>query len=222
MYSPGYGQLTRGSLGRSQRRGWLMVFWSRLIVISPGWPRAVLPVVGLVTALALWCAEPALAEQPPPPTLGRFEPTPIEVVERMLQLANVTADDVVYDLGSGDGRIVILAATRYGARSVGVEIDSQLVELSRREAKRNQVDHLVTFINADALTVDVSPASVVTLFLTKQANLLLRPKLHGELRLGARVVSYAHDMGDWAPERVERIGSRTAGWQTIYLWRIGR
>ena len=199
-----------------------MVFWSRLIVISPGWPRAVLPVVGLVTALALWCAEPALAEQPPPPTLGRFEPTPIEVVERMLQLANVTADDVVYDLGSGDGRIVILAATRYGARSVGVEIDSQLVELSRREAKRNQVDHLVTFINADALTVDVSPASVVTLFLTKQANLLLRPKLHGELRLGARVVSYAHDMGDWAPERVERIGSRTAGWQTIYLWRIGR
>jgi tRNA G37 N-methylase Trm5 len=181
-----------------------MVFWSRLVI-----------------ALALWCAEPALA-QPPPPTLGRFEPTPIEVVERMLQLANVTADDVVYDLGSGDGRIVILAATRYGARSVGVEIDPQLVELSRREAKRNRVDHLVTFINADALTVDVSAASVVTLFLTKQANLLLRPKLHSELRLGARVVSYAHDMGDWRPERIERIGSPTAGWQTIYLWRIGR
>jgi SAM-dependent methyltransferase len=200
-----------------------MVFWSRLIVIAPGRPQAVLPVVGLVTALALWCAAPALADpQPPQPTLGRFEPTPIEVVERMLQLANVTADDVLYDLGSGDGRIVILAATRYGARSVGVEIDPQLVELSRREAKRNQVDHLVTFINADALTVDVSAASVVTLFLTKQANLLLRSKLHRELRLGARVVSYAHDMGDWAPERVERIGSRTAGWQTIYLWRIGR
>jgi hypothetical protein len=184
-----------------------MVFWSRLVI-----------------ALALWCAEPALADAqaPPPPTLGRFEPTPVEVVERMLQLANVTADDVVYDLGSGDGRIVIQVATRLGARSVGVEIDPQLVEFSRREAKRSGVAHLATFINADALTVDVSPASVVTLFLTKQANLLLRPKLHRELRLGARVVSYGHDMGDWAPERVERIGSQTAGWQTIYLWRIGR
>ena len=151
-----------------------------------------------------------------------FVPTPEPVVKKMLTMAKVGPDDVVYDLGSGDGRIVILAATRHGARSVGVEIDPQLVELSRREAKRSGVDHLVTFINADALTVDVSPASVVTLFLTKQANVLLRPKLHSELRLGARVVSYAHDMGDWAPERVERIGSRTAGWQTIYLWRIGR
>ena len=200
-----------------------MVFWSRLVVIAPGWPQAVLPVVGLVTALALGCAGAALADpQRPPPTLGRFEPSPIEVVERMLQLANVTADDVVYDLGSGDGRIVILAATRYGARGVGVEIDPQLVAFSRREAKRSRVDHLVTFVNADALTVDVSAATVVTLFLTRQGNLLLRPKLHRELRLGTRVVSYAHDMGDWAPERVERIGSRTAGWQTIYLWRIGR
>jgi SAM-dependent methyltransferase len=200
-----------------------MVFWSRLVVIAPGWPQAVLPVVGLVTALALWWAESALADpQRPPPTLGRFEPSPIEVVERMLHLANVTADDVVYDLGSGDGRIVIMAAARHGARGVGVEIDPQLVSLSRREAKRHQVEHLVTFVNADALTVDVSAATVVTLFLTRQANLLLRPKLHSELRPGARVVSYAHDMGDWAPERVERVGSRTAGWQTIYLWRIGR
>jgi protein-L-isoaspartate O-methyltransferase len=200
-----------------------MVSWSRLVVIAPGWPQAVLPVVGLVTALALGWAESALADpQRPPPTLGRFEPSPIEVVERMLHLANVTADDVVYDLGSGDGRIVIMAAARHGARGVGVEIDPQLVSLSRREAKRHQVEHLVTFVNADALTVDVSAATVVTLFLTRQANMLLRPKLHGELRPGARVVSYAHDMGDWAPERVERVGSRTAGWQTIYLWRIGR
>jgi cyclopropane fatty-acyl-phospholipid synthase-like methyltransferase len=94
-----------------------MVFWSRLVVIAPGWPHAVLPVVGFVTALALWCAEPTRADSPrPPPSLGRFEPSPIEVVERMLQPAHITGDDVVYDLGSGDGRIVILAARRYGAR----------------------------------------------------------------------------------------------------------
>ena len=109
-----------------------MVSWSRRVVIGP-----VLPVVGLVTALVLWCVEPARTA---PPSLGRFEPSPIEVAERMLQLANVTRDDVVFDLGSGDGRIVILAARRYGARGVGVEIDPRLVWFSRQNASRNQVE----------------------------------------------------------------------------------
>jgi protein-L-isoaspartate O-methyltransferase len=200
-----------------------MVSWSRLVVIAPGWSRAVLPVVGFVTALVLWCAEPALADpQRPPPSLGRFEPSPIEVVERMLQLASVTRDDVVFDLGSGDGRIVILAARRHGARGVGVEIDPELVWFSRRDARRNQVDHLVTFVNGDASTVDVSAATVVTLFLTRQANLLLRPKLLSQLRPGARVVSHWHDMGDWAPERVEHVTSRSGGTRPVYLWRIHR
>lgn len=139
----------------------------------------------------------------------------------MLQLANVTRDDIVYDLGSGDGRIVILAARRYGARGVGVEIDPQLVWFSRRDAQRHQVDHLVTFVNDDAVTVDVSAASVVTLYLTPQANLLLRPKLQRQLRHGARVVSHSHDMGDWAPARVERVRARSGDTHTIYLWRIG-
>jgi protein-L-isoaspartate O-methyltransferase len=146
----------------------------------------------------------------------------MEVVERMLQLANVTRDDLVYDLGSGDGRIVILAARRYGARGVGVEIDPKLVWFSRQDARRHQVDHLVTFIQGDALTVDVSAATVVTLYLTPHANLLLRPKLQRELRSGARVVSHWHDMGDWAPERVEHVTVSGGATHTIYLWRIAR
>jgi predicted RNA methylase len=184
---------------------------------------AVLRVVGLLTLLPLWCAGPVRAElQRPTPNLGRFEPSPIEVVERMLQLANVTQDDVVYDLGSGDGRIVILAARRYGARGVGVEIDPQLVWFARRDAARNQVDHLVTFVNADALAVDVSGATVVTLFLTRQANLLLRPKLLSQLRRGGRVVSHWHDMGDWAPDYAERFTSADGVTRMLYLWRIWR
>jgi hypothetical protein len=105
---------------------------------------------------------------------------------------------------------------------VGVEIDPQLVSSSRENAKRNGVDRLVTFVNADVLTVDVSPATVVTLFLTREGNLLLRPKLQSQLRPGARVVSHWHDMGDWAPERVERLTPGNARTRPVYLWRIAR
>jgi SAM-dependent methyltransferase len=171
-----------------------------------------------VTALGVSGAARASAERPTP-NLGRFDPSPIEIAERMLQLAGVTRDDVVYDLGSGDGRIVILAATRHGARGVGVEINPQLVWFSRQEAKRHRVEHLVAFYHADALTADVSAATVVTLFLTPQANLLLRPKLQRELRPGARVVSHEHHMGDWAPERVERVTAGSGRIHTLYLWR---
>jgi SAM-dependent methyltransferase len=188
----------------------------------PRWPQTVLAIGWLVTTLTVSGAEPAGAGPgTPTPNLGRFEPSPIEIAERMLHLASVTRDDVVYDLGSGDGRIVILAARRYGARGVGVEIDQQLVWFSRQEAKRRQVEHLVTFFHADALTADVSPATVVTLFLTPQANLLLRPKLQRQLRPGARVISHEHHMGDWAPERVERVRARSGTIHTLYLWRIG-
>jgi len=140
----------------------------------------------------------------------------------MLELAQVTDRDIVYDLGSGDGRIVILAAKRHGARAVGVEIDPTLVWFSRQDARRQAVEHLVTFLHQDALTVDVSPATVVTLFLTPQANLRLRPTLRSQLRPGARVVSHAHDMGDWTPMRVERVRSRAGTEHTLYLWQIGR
>lgn len=140
----------------------------------------------------------------------------------MLALAEVTRDDVVYDLGSGDGRIVILAAKRYGARGVGVEIDPTLVWFSTRQAKRERVDDLVTFIHQNALVADISPATVVTLYLTQDANLKFRPILWRQLRAGARVVSHAHDMGDWAPERVERIIAGSGEEHTMFLWRISK
>jgi len=192
----------------------------RKIVLTPGWRRVVVPIVWVVATLAM--SDGARAGfQTPTPNLGRFDPSPIEVAERMLQLADVIRDDVVYDLGSGDGRIVILAARRYGARGVGVEIDPKLVWFSRQEAKRHQVEHLVSFRHADALTAAVSAATVVTVFLTPEANLLLRPKLQRELRPGARVVSHEHHMGDWPPQRVERVMAKNRTFHTLYLWRIG-
>jgi SAM-dependent methyltransferase len=175
---------------------------------------------GLVFLLGFGCAGGTLSPGDPTPTLGAFEPSPIEVVERMLELAEVTRDDVVYDLGSGDGRIVILAAQRYGARGVGVEIDPRLVWFSRRNARRAQVDHLVSFLHQDALTADVAPATVVTLYLSPDANRRLRPILRAQLPPGARVVSHAHDMGDWPPDRIERVASRSGMQHMLYLWRI--
>jgi Methyltransferase domain len=183
---------------------WAMVFWSRLVI-----------------ALALWCAEPAHAQpQPPPPTLGRFEPTPIEVVERMLQLANVTQDDVVYDLGSGDGRIVITAAKKYGIKAVGFEINPALVEESRETAKREGLEHLVEFREQDVRHVDFRAASVVTMYLYPAATLRLRSALRSQLKPGARVVSHKFGMGDWAPLKTEQLKDSAGLDRTIYLWRI--
>jgi len=160
--------------------------------------------------------------QPPPANLGAFAPTPIEVAVRMLELAEVGPTDVVYDLGSGDGRIVILAAQRYQARGVGVEIDPTLIWFSRRDAERARVGHLVSFREQDALTVNIAGATVVTLYLTKEANLALRPRLRAQLRPGARVVSHAHDMGDWPPDRVERVALKGGAEHTLFLWRIAK
>lgn len=178
---------------------------------------------GLGVALALGCA-PATLPGPagPAPNLADFVPTPMEVAERMLQLAEVTKDDVVYDLGSGDGRIVILAARRYGARGVGIEIDARLVALSERSARRQRVDHLVSFQRQDALTVDLSAATVVTVYLSAESNRRLRPALQAQLRPGARVVSHTFDMGDWSPDRVVRVTSHLGEEHVLYLWRMSR
>ena len=180
------------------------------------------PWVVVAAVLALGCARALTGPEGPAPDLGAFVPTPPEVVERMLELAEVGADDVVYDLGSGDGRIPILAARRHGARGVGVEIEERLVWFSRRSAARQGVAHLIEFRHADALTVDLSPATVVTLYLTPEANLLLRPTLQRQLSDGARVVSHAHGMGDWPPDQTVRVVSRTGQEHTLYLWRIRR
>lgn len=152
-------------------------------------------------------------------SLAPFVPTPQDVVERMLQLANVTKDDVVYDLGSGDGRLVITAAKKYGARGVGVDIDPDRVEESRANAKREGVEHLVRFEQRDALDTDVSQATVVTLYLLSSSNMKLRPLLTRQLKPGARIVSHAFGMGDWPPEKTEDFRDSNGSTRRLYLWR---
>jgi len=149
-----------------------------------------------------------------PPDI-HWEPSPPEVVTAMLKLAEVTERDVVYDLGCGDGRIVIAAAKEFGARGVGIDIDPERIEDSLKNAREAGVLDRVRFIEEDLFEADIHEATVVTLFLWPSVNLKLRPKLLRELRPGTRVVSYIHDMGDWPPEKTISVNGRP-----IYLWRI--
>ena len=142
-----------------------------------------------------------------------FVSTPDRVVERMLQLAKVGPEDVVYDLGSGDGRIVIAAARKHGARGVGIDIDPQRVKEGSDNARRAGVADRVEFREGDLFKADISDATVVTLYLMTGVNLRLRPKLLNELKPGTRVVSHAFGMGDWKPAAIERIGT-----STVYYW----
>jgi SAM-dependent methyltransferase len=148
----------------------------------------------------------------------RYEPSPPEVVRAMLELAGVGPADVVYDLGCGDGRIVIEAARRYGARGVCVEIDPQLLAEARANAAAAGVTQRVLFLQQDLLDTRLSDATVVTLFLSRDMNERLKPKLRRELAPGARVVSSWHRMGDWTPERTVSVPARHT--YEIYLWRI--
>ena len=143
-----------------------------------------------------------------------FVPTPQEVVDKMIELAGVKKGDVVYDLGSGDGRIVISAAKK-GARAVGFDIDGDLVKESRENIRKASVQDSAEIRHQDLLTVDLSPATVITMYLLPDVNLMLRPKLLSQLKPGSRVVSHAFDMGDWKPDKTERVNGRT-----IYLWTI--
>jgi SAM-dependent methyltransferase len=145
-----------------------------------------------------------------------FAPTSEPVVYEMLGLAAVTARDVVYDLGSGDGRIVVLAAQRYGARGVGIEIDPKLVEISRQVAREAEVERLVSFVTGDLFAADISGATVVTLYLSASVNRELEPKLRRELRPGTRIVSHQFPIGSWTPDRVVPASDGTA----LYLWRV--
>jgi lysophospholipase L1-like esterase len=142
-----------------------------------------------------------------------FVPTPENVVAKMLELANVGPADVVYDLGSGDGRIVIAAARRHGARGVGIDIDPQRVREARANARKAGVAGRVEFHEGDLFKADIGAASVVTLYLLPSLNLRLRPKLLAELKPGTRIVSYGFDMGDWAPGATLQVGS-----STVYYW----
>ena len=157
-----------------------------------------------------------------PPTasaaLAPYVATPQDVVDRMLTLADVTAKDVVYDLGSGDGRIPITAAKKYGARGVGIEIDPQRIAESNANAKAAGVDALVSFRLQDAMTVDLSEATVVTLYLLSPSNLKLRPRLTRQLKPGARIVSHAFTMGDWQPDKVVDFADATGARRTLFVW----
>jgi precorrin-6B methylase 2 len=144
-----------------------------------------------------------------------FLPTPRAVVDGMFELAGVQAGDVLYDLGAGDGRIPIAAAQRFGIRAVGIEINPRMAEVARANVRRARVEHLVEIREGDALVADIREASVVTLFLFRELNLKLRPRLQSQLRPGARVVSHRFDMGDWAPE-----AQMTVNGNPLYLWKI--
>ena len=143
-------------------------------------------------------------------------PTPQPVVDRMLELAKVKPDDLIYDLGSGDGRIVITAAKRYGARGIGIDLDPQRIEDARENARAAGVEGKVQFVNGDLFKADLSNATVVTLYLLNSVNRDLRPQLWKQLKVGTRVVSHAFDMGDeWPPQRTEQVEGRT-----VYYWTI--
>jgi cyclopropane fatty-acyl-phospholipid synthase-like methyltransferase len=155
-----------------------------------------------------------------------FVPTPIEVVDKMLELAEVKKGDVLYDLGSGDGRIVIRAAKKYGVRAVGIEMDHFLLKKARQDAKAAGVSHLVEFRAEDALKTDLSRATVVTLYMLPWFNAKIEPNLKKYLKPGARIV--AHDFGieGWPPDKTAKLPNpeKKAGgyvhYHTLYLWRI--
>jgi len=155
----------------------------------------------------------------PQESLAPFVPTPQDVVDRMLTLAEVTSADTVYDLGCGDGRIVITAAKKYGAHGVGFDIDPQRIKESTENARAAGVENLVNFKQQDVMTVDVSPATVVTLYLLTASNLKLRPLLTKELKPGSRIVSHMFSMGDWEPAKVDNFTNQEGFPRTLYLWK---
>jgi SAM-dependent methyltransferase len=151
-----------------------------------------------------------------------YEPSPLEVVSAMLELGEVRAGDVVYDLGCGDGRIVIEAVKRHGARGVCIDIDPALTREARANAERAGVADSIRFLTEDLFESDLSDATVVMLFLWPEVNLRLRPKLERELRPGTRVVSHWHDMGSWVPERTVVVDPERGRTRPVYLWTIGK
>ncbi|MBD1879706.1 class I SAM-dependent methyltransferase [Trichocoleus sp. DQ-A2] len=182
-----------------------------------------------VSSLFIWQegrSLPVSQAQPPPLPEGvrsqtdvPYVPTPNEVVTAMLKMASVTQDDVVYDLGSGDGRLVIAAAKEFGAKGVGFEINPRLIQESNEKARLASVSDRVKFVEQDLFQTDLSEATVVTLYLLPKVNVQLRPKLLRELKPGTPVVSHQFDMKEWKPDRTEvlRVGSRI---HRVFYWVI--
>ncbi len=144
-----------------------------------------------------------------------YVPTPEPVVEAMLQVANVTKNDIVYDLGCGDGRIPVTAARKYGARGVCFDIDPERIKEANENVAKNNVGNLVRVVQGDLFEQDLSGATVITLYLLPSLNVKLMPKLMRELKPGTRIVSHAFDMGDWKPEKELDVDGRK-----VYFWTI--
>ena len=165
-----------------------------------------------VVPMATMTSGPARAQRGPDVV---YVPTPQEVVDVMLDAAKVTKDDVLYDLGCGDGRIVVTAARKFGARGIGIDIDPQRIQEANANVAAAQVGDRVRILQADLFETDFREATVVTLYLLPSLNLKLRPKLWAECKPGTRIVSHDFDMGDWAPERKIAVNSRT-----VYFWTV--
>jgi SAM-dependent methyltransferase len=154
-----------------------------------------------------------------------FVPSPMHVVQRMLEVAELKSGDILYDMGSGDGRIVIEAAKQFGMRGIGVDLNPELVAKARENAAKEGVGHLVEFRAQDGLTVDISEATVVTLYMFKWFNNALKPKLQ-KLKPGSRVIAHDFDIDGWKPNRIEYVkapadGSDYAESRTLYIWVVG-
>jgi mycolic acid cyclopropane synthetase len=186
--------------------------------------RLSLVMASLALCFLLWLA-PARAGTPPraqaersQERLAPFVPTPLEVVEKMLELAQVGPDDVVYDLGSGDGRIVIMAAQKFGARAVGVELNGELFKQSSMRIAELGLEKRAKILYENMFEVSVRPATVVTLYLLTVVNEKLRPKLEKELGPGTRVVSHDFKVPGWTPKKVVDVTSKQGLTDTIYLY----
>jgi SAM-dependent methyltransferase len=171
-------------------------------------------------AINLILSAVVLVQAPRPVSLAPSSATPPDVVDRMLTMARVGPNDVVYDLGCGDGRIVIAAALKFGARGVGVDIDPQLVARAQADARAAGVADRAKFSVQDAMTVDVTPATVVTLYLLAASNAKLRPILAKQLRPGARIVSHNYPIGDWEPDQVDTFTDARGTTRTLFLWTV--
>ena len=173
-----------------------------------------------VTAAALVAASPLAFAQAQPRKPAQqpdviYVPTPHEVVDDMLRLANVRKGDVLYDLGSGDGRIAIAAAKKYGIKAVGIDIDPERIKEATENAKKAGVTNLVEFRQEDLFKADFREATVITLYLLPDLNVKLRPRLWDEMKPGTRIVSHQFDMGTWKPEKKLESNGRT-----VYFWTV--
>ena len=179
----------------------------------PAW--LVLMLIGMAAAVG------AQSPSPEKPLDVPYVPTKEPIVDRMLQMANIKPGDVIYDLGCGDGRIVIAAAKRYGIRGVGIDIDPQRIAEAQENAKKAGVADRVQFIQGDLFDADIKGASVVTLYLLPDVNMRLRPKLLSDLKPGSRIVSHNYDLGDWKPEQTAKI-TVDGTEHVVYAWTVGK